>query len=71
MMRNTERLCFLLERLVLCSAFLVASNTSVVIQGEMIGTWFGGIPLMKFIDNIICVREIGGSAHWYSLSVPS
>ena len=61
MIRNTERLCFLLERSALLSAFLVAGNTSVVIQGKMIGTWFGRILLMKFVNNIVGMHEIGGS----------
>ena len=59
MMRNTERLCFLPERSALLSTFLVASNASVMIWGEMIGTWFGRISFMKLVDNIIGMCEIG------------
>ena len=60
MMRNTERLRFLPERSALLSAFLVVGNMSVMIRGKMIRTWFGGIPLMKLVNNIVSMCEIGG-----------
>ena len=60
--KKREGLHLILKLLVLVSSSLVSSNSIFMVRGEMIGTEFGGIALMKFLNDFVGMREVGGSS---------
>ena len=55
-----EGLRLISKLLASASGSLASSNSIFMVRGELIGTGFGGIALMKFLNDFISMCEVGG-----------